>query len=599
MFALAGTVATAPPQCYAADVTSFDPKPVLSAVDGTSTYAQIFNPSWIVGSVHPLPSPHAPPRPTAGSRGRRADRGCCYGRRTAARRWGASAWAVRAPGRRPPSSPSPSSGATTTARRRPPLRRSTAAAWCSARTIRRTCGGPRTRAWRTTPPLSLLYVLPRQPLGLAVPGHRHRPHPGAAGAGGGGRGGRGADAAPAGRWRLGAARGRLPGEPQVWGAAGAPRAAALPDQRRRGDPHGRERRPAQVDAGPDIHQQHAVGQPPCRGRASSHAAGRRQLRLLPQLLGGQGGAAARLPARVRAPRPAARPRPRPPPSLPQLGGARRQRPHQNPGPGAQAAVEPHRPALDGRQRALHLQRAAGGASGARAPRAPVASTPPFPHRSPSSKRRTPPAATRTASTLAAPMPWWAPPRSSLGACGVCAVGKNPDWQMPPPFARPPRPVPPAGNRAWPRCKRGDPPHPSRHRPPAQAGRNSPNSWATCASPHTLNPSTTPWTATGAPPPLPMHRIRPLTPSRPAALCTWSFRLARASRWGFRGMHRRLARARGGWGSAGRRHALLNEVGSLWITLPTITATTGIHKTLAKLVGQRVGGGAGGHGGRRG
>ena len=38
-------------------------------------------------------------------------------------------------------------------------------------------------------------------------------------------------------------------------------------------------------------------------------------------------------------------------------------------------------------------------------------------------------------------------------------------------------------------------------------------------------------------------------------------------------------------------ALLNGVESLWITLPTVTATKGIYKTLSELVGQREKGGS--------
>jgi hypothetical protein len=37
----------APPQCYNATVSEFDEKPVVSFVDGTSKFAQVFNPSWI------------------------------------------------------------------------------------------------------------------------------------------------------------------------------------------------------------------------------------------------------------------------------------------------------------------------------------------------------------------------------------------------------------------------------------------------------------------------------------------------------------------------------------------------------------------------
>jgi len=39
-----------PEQCYAASVV-FDPSPVLSFVDGSSTYGQVFNPSWVEASA--------------------------------------------------------------------------------------------------------------------------------------------------------------------------------------------------------------------------------------------------------------------------------------------------------------------------------------------------------------------------------------------------------------------------------------------------------------------------------------------------------------------------------------------------------------------
>jgi len=39
-----------PPQCYAASVVSFDRRPVLSHVDGTSSFGQVFNPSWVQAS---------------------------------------------------------------------------------------------------------------------------------------------------------------------------------------------------------------------------------------------------------------------------------------------------------------------------------------------------------------------------------------------------------------------------------------------------------------------------------------------------------------------------------------------------------------------
>ena len=42
--------APVPPQCYKAEVVKFDPKPVISSVDGTSAFQQVFNPSWIVAS---------------------------------------------------------------------------------------------------------------------------------------------------------------------------------------------------------------------------------------------------------------------------------------------------------------------------------------------------------------------------------------------------------------------------------------------------------------------------------------------------------------------------------------------------------------------
>lgn len=44
------------PQCYTATVTHFDAAPVLSFVNRTSDFAQVFNPSWV--------------QPTAGTRGR-------------------------------------------------------------------------------------------------------------------------------------------------------------------------------------------------------------------------------------------------------------------------------------------------------------------------------------------------------------------------------------------------------------------------------------------------------------------------------------------------------------------------------------------------
>ena len=39
------------PPCYAASLTSFDVNPVVSALDGTSDFAQAFNPSWVVASA--------------------------------------------------------------------------------------------------------------------------------------------------------------------------------------------------------------------------------------------------------------------------------------------------------------------------------------------------------------------------------------------------------------------------------------------------------------------------------------------------------------------------------------------------------------------
>lgn len=39
------------PQCYAASLERFDPRPVLSFVDGSSTFAQVFNPSWVQPST--------------------------------------------------------------------------------------------------------------------------------------------------------------------------------------------------------------------------------------------------------------------------------------------------------------------------------------------------------------------------------------------------------------------------------------------------------------------------------------------------------------------------------------------------------------------
>lgn len=43
-------LAAPPPQCYSAEVLSFAPKPVLSHVDGSSAFAQAFNPSWVEAS---------------------------------------------------------------------------------------------------------------------------------------------------------------------------------------------------------------------------------------------------------------------------------------------------------------------------------------------------------------------------------------------------------------------------------------------------------------------------------------------------------------------------------------------------------------------
>jgi predicted GH43/DUF377 family glycosyl hydrolase len=40
-----------PPQCYRAKVTQFDEQPVISAVAGSSSFQQAFNPSWIVSSA--------------------------------------------------------------------------------------------------------------------------------------------------------------------------------------------------------------------------------------------------------------------------------------------------------------------------------------------------------------------------------------------------------------------------------------------------------------------------------------------------------------------------------------------------------------------
>ena len=39
------------PPCYAATLASFDANPVVSALDGTSDFAQAFNPSWVVASA--------------------------------------------------------------------------------------------------------------------------------------------------------------------------------------------------------------------------------------------------------------------------------------------------------------------------------------------------------------------------------------------------------------------------------------------------------------------------------------------------------------------------------------------------------------------
>ena len=46
------TKAHGPPQrnIYSASVVHFDGKPVVSFVDGSADFAQVFNPSWVVGS---------------------------------------------------------------------------------------------------------------------------------------------------------------------------------------------------------------------------------------------------------------------------------------------------------------------------------------------------------------------------------------------------------------------------------------------------------------------------------------------------------------------------------------------------------------------
>jgi hypothetical protein len=40
-----------PPQCYKSTLIKLEPKPVISFVDGSSTYPQVFNPSWIEASA--------------------------------------------------------------------------------------------------------------------------------------------------------------------------------------------------------------------------------------------------------------------------------------------------------------------------------------------------------------------------------------------------------------------------------------------------------------------------------------------------------------------------------------------------------------------
>ena len=40
-----------PPQCYKSTLLKLDSKPVLSFVDGSSTYVQVFNPSWVEASA--------------------------------------------------------------------------------------------------------------------------------------------------------------------------------------------------------------------------------------------------------------------------------------------------------------------------------------------------------------------------------------------------------------------------------------------------------------------------------------------------------------------------------------------------------------------
>ena len=47
---LAGAQASVP-QCYKAKTTSLPSKPVVSWVDGSATYQQVFNPSWIEASA--------------------------------------------------------------------------------------------------------------------------------------------------------------------------------------------------------------------------------------------------------------------------------------------------------------------------------------------------------------------------------------------------------------------------------------------------------------------------------------------------------------------------------------------------------------------
>ena len=51
MLGLSSLAVALPKQCYQHAVLNFDPKPVLARVDGSSTFGQVFNPSWIEPSA--------------------------------------------------------------------------------------------------------------------------------------------------------------------------------------------------------------------------------------------------------------------------------------------------------------------------------------------------------------------------------------------------------------------------------------------------------------------------------------------------------------------------------------------------------------------